>query len=54
MTTDSKDGKHESASMTVIHITVTGLAMKFENLGHTVYKDTLFTPTDLLDQYKVL
>jgi len=39
--------------MTVIHISVTGLAMKFENVGHIVYKEILFTPTDLLDQYKL-
>lgn len=54
MTIYGKDGKHESTSMTVIHITVTGLATKFENVGHTVYKETLFTPTNLLDQYKLL
>jgi len=53
MTMYGKDVKHESTSMTVIHISVTGLAMKFENVGHTVYKEILFTPTDLLDQYKL-
>jgi len=40
--------------MTFIHITVTGLATKFETVSHTVYKETLFTPTDLLDQHKLL
>jgi hypothetical protein len=54
MTIYGKDGKHKSTSMTVIHITVTGLATKFENVGHTVHKETLFTPTDLPDQYKPL
>jgi hypothetical protein len=54
MTTYGKDGKHESISRTVIPVTVTGLTMKFENVAHTVYKETLFIPTDLLDQYKLL
>jgi len=54
MTIYGKDGKHESTSMTVIHVTVTGLATKFENVSHIVHKETLFTPTDLLDQHKLL
>jgi hypothetical protein len=54
MTIYGKDGKQESTSMTAIHATVTGLAIKFENMGHTVFKETLFTPTDLLDQHKLL
>jgi hypothetical protein len=54
MTIYGKDGKPESTSMTATHVTVTGLATKFENVGHTVYKNTLFTPTNFLDQYKLL
>jgi hypothetical protein len=45
-----KDRKHASISITATYATVTGPAMKFENVNHAVYKDNLFSSTYSLDQ----